>query len=243
VDDSEIEIPTRTGVLRELTAVTEFPRLALAAPKLAAGPSGRGAPVLVLPGFGAGDGSTLLLRGYLRVLGYAVHGWGLGRNGGDVEALIPQVVERADRIAQREGRPVRLVGWSLGGVLGRETAREQPEVAERVVTMGTPVIGGPKYTLAGESYRKRGVDLDAVERQVEQREAVPIACPITAIYSRNDAVVAWKACIDRFSPDVEHVEVEATHSGLGFSARVYEIVADRLAIGLGPEAAPLQRPA
>lgn len=230
--DQEIEIPTAGGVLRELNAVTEFPRLALAAPRLASGPSGDGAPVLVLPGFGAGDGSTLLLRGYLRVLGYAVHGWGLGRNGGDVPALIPQVIERTERIAQRVGRPVRLVGWSLGGVLSRETARERPVAVERVVTMGSPVVGGPKYTLAGASYRRRGVDLDEIERQVAEREAVPIRRPITAIYSRNDAVVAWKACIDRFSPDVEHVEVEATHSGLGFSARVYEIVADRLAIGL-----------
>jgi pimeloyl-ACP methyl ester carboxylesterase len=232
----EIEIPTAGGVFRELAAVTEFPRLALSAPRLAGGPPGRGAPVLVLPGFGAGDGSTLLLRGYLRALGYAVHGWGLGRNGGDVPELIPRVAERTERIAERAGRPVRLVGWSLGGVLGRETTRDRPELVERVVTLGTPVVGGPKYTLAGASYARRGVDLDEIERQVEEREAVPIARPVTAIYSRNDAVVAWKACIDRYSTDVEHVEVEASHAGLGFSARVWEIVAERLSRGLEAEA-------
>lgn len=234
MSETGIEVPTRGGVLRELAAVAELPRLALAAPRLASGPTGDGEPVLVLPGFGAGDGSTALLRGYLRVLGYAAHGWGLGLNRGDVPSLIPRVIERADGVAQREGRPVRVVGWSLGGVLGRETAREQPELVDRIVTLGTPVVGGPKYTLAGAAYRSRGVDLDEIERQVEEREAVPIRRPITAIYSRNDGVVAWKACIDRHSPEVEHVEVESTHAGLGFSATVYEIVGDRLARQAGP---------
>lgn len=52
---------------------------------------------------------------------------------------------------------------------------------------------------------------------------------MTAIYSRGDGVVAWQACIDRHTPDVEHVEVRGTHTGLGFNPDVYAILADRLA--------------
>jgi len=120
------------------------------------------------------------------------------------------------------------VGWSLGGVLAREAARERPELVARVVTLGSPVVGGPKYTAVAGIYRQRGIDLDAVEREIAARERVPIRAPITAIYSRSDAVVAWQACIDRHSPNVEHVEVETSHVGLGFCPEVYRVVARSL---------------
>ena len=38
--------------------------------------------------------ATGLLRAYLRYLGHDARGWRLGRNRGDVEALVPQVIER-----------------------------------------------------------------------------------------------------------------------------------------------------
>lgn len=227
--------PALQLLLGEALAFGELPRLVLRSPELARLPRGDGAPVLVLPGFGAGDASTLLLRGYLRYLGYAVHGWGMGLNQGDVRALVPHVIERTRRLVERSGVPVRLVGWSLGGTLARETAREQPELVRQVVTMGTPVIGGPKYTAMANVFRRGGVDLDAIEREIAERERVPIRVPITALYSRADGVVAWQACIDRVSPAVENVEVAATHVGLGFAAEVYRHVALRLAAPSAPD--------
>jgi pimeloyl-ACP methyl ester carboxylesterase len=108
-------------------------------------------------------------------------------------------------LAAEEGQRLRLVGWSLGGYLVREAARERPESVARIVTFGSPVVGGPKYTATAEAYRRRGHNLDAIEAEVAARERVQITCPITAIYTRNDGVVAWQACIDRSSPQVEHV--------------------------------------
>jgi pimeloyl-ACP methyl ester carboxylesterase len=220
--------PSRS-LLREAEAVVEILRFPARAPQLARQPRGRGEPVLVLPGFGAGDLSTLPLRSYLRWLGYGVEGWGLGTNRGDVPDLIPKVTERVVGRADREGRPVRLVGWSLGGYLAREAARERPDAVERVVTLGTPVVGGPKYTAAAGFYTRHGVDLDEIEAGVEARNRVPLRVPVTAIYSRSDAVVAWEACIDSSGNDVEHVEVRSTHLGLGLSPDVYGVVARRLA--------------
>lgn len=53
---------------------------------------------------------------------------------------------------------------------------------------------------------------------------------MTAIYSRLDGVVPWRACVDPGGgAPIEHVEVETTHIGLGFSAEVYALVATRLA--------------
>lgn len=122
------------------------------------------------------------------------------------------------------GRP----GWSLGGTLAREAARERPDLVERVVTLGTPAVGGPKCTAAGAAYRRQGYDLDAIERDVAARERTPIRVPVTAIYSRDDGVVAWQACIDRHTRAIAHVEVRGTHTGLGFNPDVYRVVAEHL---------------
>jgi alpha-beta hydrolase superfamily lysophospholipase len=220
---------TKRKALSEALGLAELGRLVVRAPWMLREPRGRDEPVIVLPGFGTGDGSTLSLRIYLRTLGYRVEGWGLGRNHGRVPELIPAVVELSDRIATESGQPVRLVGWSLGGYLAREAARENPAAVARVVTLGAPVIGGPKYTAVAGFYRRLGEDLDAIEAEVAQREEVPIQVPITAIYSRSDGIVAWQACLDHSNPEVEHVEVATTHLGLGFSPEVYRIIARRLA--------------
>jgi pimeloyl-ACP methyl ester carboxylesterase len=184
----------------------ELPRLFLRFPELSRMPRGSGQPVMVLPGFGAGDSSTLLLQGYLRLLGYRVRGWRMGVNTGQMRALLPRVLRRVASMADAAGEPVRLIGWSLGGVLARETARDRPELVQRVITLGSPIFEGRR----------------------EAREATLIRVPITAIWSRADGIVAWQACVDSRSPDVENVEVTATHLGLGFAADVYRVIADRL---------------
>jgi pimeloyl-ACP methyl ester carboxylesterase len=221
--------PSYLGLMREALGLLELPRLLWSAPTLAAQPRGRGEAVLVFPGYGAGDASTWTLRRYLRGLGWDARGWGIGRNDGDVEGLIPRATQCAERAARRTGAPVRLIGWSLGGYLAREAARESPAAVAQVITLGSPVVGGPKYTAVADVYRRRGFDLDAIEAAVAERNRVTLRVPVTAIYSRSDGVVAWRACIDEWSPRVEHREVRTTHVGLGFSAEVYGIVARTLA--------------
>jgi pimeloyl-ACP methyl ester carboxylesterase len=224
-----LRAPNPIGLLGEARGLLELPNLLLRSPRLARQPRGQGQPVLVLPGFGAGDASTAVLRAYVRYLGYRPRGWELGRNTGDVPVLLARVVAALDRIAAEERQSVALIGWSLGGVLAREAARERPAAARQVITLGSPVVGGPKYTAVAGFYRRQGIDLDAIEAEVEARNRQPFATPVTAIYSRSDGVVAWRACIDPYAPQVDHVEVSATHLGLGFSPRVYEIIAQRLA--------------
>ena len=199
------------------------------------------APVLVLPGFLASDASTLVLRRLLAGLGHRVYGWGRGRNLGDVAGLLPGVVETIARLRRRHGHPVQLVGWSLGGVLAREATRELARSASiersvrRILTLGTPVVGGPKYTAAAPRYRKRGVDLDAIEQRIAERNREVLPVPITAIYSRRDGVVSWRACIDPNPGNrVEHVEVDLGHSELGFSPTVVRLLAARLASATSP---------
>jgi hypothetical protein len=225
-----LQPPPTSGLFRELRGALEFLRLLWRSIELLLQPRGRGQPVLVLPGYGAGDGSTAILKNYLRLLGYRVSGWHLGRNYGNVPDLLPRVLKRLLSMHRKTGQRVSIIGWSLGGFIARELARERPELIHHVVTLGTPVIGGPKYTLLANKLRRRGMDLDAIELEIAARNKIPLQIPVTAIYSRGDAIVAWQACIDPDGVNIEHIEVRTTHMGFGFAPEVYKIIAQRLAV-------------
>ena len=112
----------------------------------------------------------------------------------------------------------------------REVARERPDLVNRVVTLGAPVVGGPKYTASAPMYLKKGYNLDEIAATVLEREQQPLKKQVFAVYSRSDGVVAWRACIDTFdNPSVEHHEIDASHLGMVNSPRVFRLVADLLA--------------
>ncbi len=226
---STLQSPSLLATAREALSGLEFARLMAASPALALQARGSGEPVLVLPGFGASNTSTAPLRSYLTWLGYEVHGWVLGRNTGNVRQLLPQVVEQVRQIHAQSGSPVNIIGWSLGGVIAREVAREHPTTVRQVITMGSPLVGGAKYTSMGGMFEKRGVDLDVMEATLAARERTPISVPVTSIYSKNDGIVGWQASIDRHNSQVDHVEVHTTHLGLGICPDVFKIIARKLA--------------
>lgn len=226
---SQLKAPNFAAVVGEGLSPLEFTRLAAALPSLTRQAKGAGEPVMVLPGFGASDISTAPLRRYLSWLGYEVQGWGLGRNAGDVAQMLPQVVDQVRKMSREHKSEVHLIGWSLGGVFARETARDHPNYVSQVVTMGSPVVGGPKYTTMGKIFEKRGANLDEMEAKIAARESTPIEVPLTSIYSKRDGIVGWQASIDRHSPQVEHIEVYTTHLGLGISPEVFKIIARKLA--------------
>jgi pimeloyl-ACP methyl ester carboxylesterase len=218
--------PPGLGLLGwEALSGLQVARLALAAPSLRRAPRG-GATVLALPGFAAEDASTLPLRGFLSRLGHDVEGWGLGRNRGDVPALVPRVTELVLARAKASGQ-VHLVGQSLGGVLAREVARDHAGAVAQVITLGTPVVGGPAHTRVGLAY---GPERTAqIQAGVDERNRVEIGVPITAIYSRRDGIVNWRACIDDVNPRANNVEVGSSHLGMGIDPDVWLLVARLLA--------------
>ncbi len=227
--DSAIPIPSWHRTAGELAGLLELPRLGLELRSLLREPRGDGSTVFVLPGFGADDRSTWPLRWFLTALGYEARGWSLGANRANVPEAVETVGKSVEETSRRLGTRVSLVGWSLGGYIAREVARDRPEIVRRVVTFGSPVIGGPKYTTVARLASSQGWDLDEIEALVEERKRVPLRVPVTALYSKRDGVVAWRACIDpEGQAPIEHVEVDATHLGLGFSPSVYRLVARAL---------------
>jgi pimeloyl-ACP methyl ester carboxylesterase len=214
-----------SGVVVEWLALTAgFDRLRETVPQ------GHGETVMVVPGYATDDRWTSRIRNFLDDIGYDVVGWGLGRNRGNVHKLIPALTRQVEDLAQARGKAVGLIGWSLGGYLAREVARDRPALVERVITLGAPVVGGPSYTASAPGYVRRGFDLEEIKAAVLAREQRSIEVPVFAIYSRTDGVVAWRACIDRFqNPFVEHHEVRSTHLGMVVSPRVFRLVAGLLA--------------
>ena len=208
-------------------AFAEAGTLPAALPLLAQAERGDGHPVLVLPGYWAGDGSTLVLRRYLRALGYRTHRWGLGQNLGLEDGVAGRLLERLEALHAREGRSVSLVGWSLGGVYARELAKLAPTRVRQVVTLGSPF--GMQRRANGAGWLAGMVFGRARDAGREGRIAEPPRVPVTAIVSRSDVIAGFHACREAPAARAENIEVMGSHIGLGWNPAVLYAIADRLA--------------
>ncbi|TQV66991.1 alpha/beta hydrolase [Exilibacterium tricleocarpae] len=223
-------------VTEMLRAAGEMRSLLVTNPLLRALPRGAGQPVLVIPGFGTTDGSTYVLRRYLRKWGYRPETWAQGLNRGFRQRLLQGVEDRLRHIHERSGQAVSIVGQSLGGIYARELARRNPALVRQVITLGSP-FGGPDGAapLVGKIYDRLNPDaqvrseFEDMERLRELIEQAP-PVPASAIYSRGDGVVSWRACVQlngcRHS---ENIEVHGSHCGMGVNPAVLYVIADRLA--------------
>lgn len=216
--------PKLSLLLGEARTPLEAARLAVGWRFLARKNVGQGQTVLLLPGFGASSGSMTFIKRYLASLGYNPVHWSAGFNHGEVGKLLPQVIADIKVQAEQAQAPIKLVGWSLGGYLAREAAREVQQNVSRIVTIGTPVVGGPKYTAVKGLYDIRGLDVESIENSTLKRFEQPIVCPIVAMYCKKDSIVSWQACIDRFSPNVEHLEIKTPHLAMGVSKEVMDLL-------------------
>ena len=219
--------PSRLATLLELRAPLDWATILLRAPQLLSAPRGDGRPIMLLPGYGTDEASMRPLGRYLRFLGYDVYDWGMGRNRGDVDRYVRKMGERvADIHAKLDGKPLTLIGWSLGGVIARETARLHESLVREVITLGTPIVGGPKYTVAANRFAKSAnIDLDEFEHEVHARNSAGIRQPVTSIYSRLDGVVGWRASVDTYNQQARNIRVYSSHFGIGANGRVWGLIA------------------
>lgn len=187
-------------------------------------PHGDGSPILLIPGFLGSDGYLTLLSGWLERIGYGPRRSGIGINAGSLPTLLGRVVARAELLAS-EGRRITIIGHSLGGVFARVTAVSRPDLVERVITLGSPLSGHPRDA-AHPVIRALGEVLMARSGAAEERAISLLTSPLphgirlTSMYSRRDAVVDWRSCIDA-DPQAENIEVRGSHVGLAWNATVY----------------------
>jgi pimeloyl-ACP methyl ester carboxylesterase len=230
--------PSRLLWLAEGRSLWEFGFAVSAAPLLLSAPRGDGHPVLVLPGFLAGDASTRPLREYLSRLGYEAHAWGLGRNFGGIERMQRALRARLNDIFEGSGRRVSVIGWSLGGIYARLLAVDAPERVRSVITLGTPFSRDPRASNVSDLYQQITGEGPTAE-EYHGQELLPheldkiradALVPTTSVYSKLDGIVDWHASLLRTNALTENVEViGASHVGLGLNAAVLWTIADRLA--------------
>jgi triacylglycerol lipase len=196
-------------------------------------PRGDGEPVLLVPGFMAGDSSLWVLRNWLLRTGYHAEMAGLVFNVRYSEVVARMIGIRLRAIHGSLGRKVTLVGHSRGGILAKVIADREPGAVRRVITLGSP-LGDPydihPLTMAGARvahafnllrYARGG----GVERGFLRELEAPPGVPLVSIYSRTDGIVHWEACV---RADAECVEVSGSHLGLGVNVHVYRLLAGLL---------------
>jgi pimeloyl-ACP methyl ester carboxylesterase len=214
-------------MLMEARAPWEYAAMVAAMPWLARLPGGDGHPVIVYPGLGASDITTAALRNFLTQLGYTTYAWKQGFNFGPRDGVLDGCRRQFAHVAERHRERVSLVGWSLGGIYARELAKERPDEARCVITLGTPFAGHPRATNAWRLYElMSGQSVHDEELLARVRQPPP--CPTTSVYSRTDGVVAWQCSINPAAPRTENIEVHASHIGMGMNPLVLYAVADRL---------------
>jgi pimeloyl-ACP methyl ester carboxylesterase len=223
--------------LIEGRAFLEMALLPALLPVLSTTPLGDGHPVLLVPGFTAGDATMVGLKLFLQSRGYHVETWGLGQNTG-FKLKFSQALEQKVRfLHHKHRRKVSIVGWSLGGVYGFYAAHSAPECVRSVISLGSPMrFSADNFNtrlFVRAVYRYFAHPMGPVAHLAHVRGKVlksPPPMPSTCIYSMTDGVVPPQAArLDTTEGEHENIWVPGSHLGLGFNAAVLYIVADRLA--------------
>src|SRR5256886_1566065 len=92
-------------------------------------------PVLLVPGFMAGDGSLSVLAGWLRRRGSRTSGAGMLLNTDCAERAVGAIEARLRRFAERADNRVVLIGQSRGGELARVAALRNPDLVSTLVML------------------------------------------------------------------------------------------------------------
>jgi pimeloyl-ACP methyl ester carboxylesterase len=240
--------PGVSAVLREGSLIAEAGRCALrsltdrrtrwGAPYAGSVPVRDAEPVVLVPGFLAGDGTLRLMGAALRRQGYRTYRSHIHANVGCTLTAAAQLEARLESIAIRRGSRVRIVGHSLGGMLARGLAVRRPDLVSGIVTLGSPMLapGAHHFSLTTSvdvlvRLSRAGVPglmaedcvRGACARQSfdESRQPIPPGVEFTSIWSRRDGIVDWRACVD---PLAKSIEVTTSHIGMALDPRVVDHV-------------------
>jgi triacylglycerol lipase len=203
---------------------------------------GRGQPVLLIPGFLAGDDSLRLMTAWLRRTGHRPHGAGIRLNADCAAAGLDRLILRLEQVAAAERRRVAIVGQSRGGLYARVLAVRRPELVSGIVTLGSahvePLAVHPLVNLQIQALARvgslgalglfttsclRGECCGPVSESLSG--PFPEEVGFVSLYSRGDGIVDWRACLD---PCAECLEINSSHCGMGAHPKAYRLIAGAL---------------
>jgi triacylglycerol lipase len=213
-------------------------------------PRGDGRPVLLIPGFTAGDWSLGTMARWLGRIGYKPYLSGIDLNVGCPRRKMELVGWRVEKIARDTGQRVAIIGHSLGGVLARAIATANPLLVSQVIALGAPIRSG--WTGVHDQVRPA---LQVIQSFWQTFSSAPAECGTTecscgfadavfapvpkgsrfsSIYTRRDEVVQWQSCIDDAG---SNFEVSGLHASLIVNREVYRLLGAILADAAADSAA------
>jgi triacylglycerol lipase len=207
-----------------------------------AAPAGEGRPVMLIPGFMAGDQSLTRMAVWLRTGGFVLARSGIRWNSGCMEPTVESVERRLERAVEQTGMRALVVGQSRGGCIGRALAALRPDLVETLVTLGSPLRDQlavrprvwPSILTVGTLGTLGVPGMFSIRCMsgsccARTREAMTGPFPddihFISVYSPSDEIVRWKACLDEAAT---HVEVDVSHIGMGWARDVWLAVTDAL---------------
>lgn len=226
------------AVMRSLSDKREL----LGTPYVSRAPQRSVEPVLLVPGFLAGDYSLRLMGHTLRRQGYRTYRSHISTNVSCLMTNSALLERRIEAIATKRESKVRIVGHSLGGMLARGLAVRRPDLISGIITMGSPMMApGTSHPvllsaatvlvrlsqmgvpgLMNESCVSGDCALSAWQ---ESRQPMPDGVDFTCIWSNGDGMVDPKSCVDPLS---RAIEVHASHIGMAIDPRVADHVVAEL---------------
>jgi pimeloyl-ACP methyl ester carboxylesterase len=203
-------------------------------------PAGGGRPVLLIPGFMAGDGTLTTMARWLQASGWRTQRAGFRANVACSEDACLRLEERLEEFATETGARVAIVGQSRGGVLAKALAARRPDLVSGIVTLGSPVLSQlavhplvlAQVLLVGALGTGRIPGLFSMSClrgeccepfRGDLARDFPPEVGYIAVYSRTDGIVDWRVCLDPAASD--HVEIPASHCGMSLNHHAYRAVA------------------
>lgn len=203
---------------------------------------GGGTPVLLIPGFLAGDPSLTTMARWLKRMGYQPCRARMRINVDCTTRALDRLEEELAELATRHGAKVAVVGQSRGGAMARILACRRPDLVAGIVTLGSPLTDqlavhplvrahvfavGALGTIGVPGLFSHGCqwgECCAGSRDLAHAP-FPEGVGFVSVYSRSDGIVDWNSCLD---PHAQCVEVDASHIGMAVSAPTYRAVARAL---------------
>jgi triacylglycerol lipase len=203
---------------------------------------GRGRPVLLIPGFMAGDGSLGMMAGWLKRAGYRSSRAGMRANVDCSGTIATRLEERLEELVSAQGRRAVIVGQSRGGTIARVLGGRRPDLVCGVVALGSPQLNPlaihPLVRLQVEAVARLGSlgvpglfkrscleDPCCAPFWADLAEPLPSDVGLVSVYSKTDGIVDWRSCLD---PDGEQVEIDTSHCGMAVSPAAWRVVAGAL---------------
>src|SRR4051794_36444483 len=211
-----------------------------------------GQPVMLIPGFMAGDESLALMTRWLRKTGHHTRKAGMRSNVDCSEAAYERLVDRLECLVETRGERVAIIGQSRGGNFAKVLAVRHPDLVSGIVTLGSPQLDPFDIHpfVRAQVYAVGTLGFLGVPGLFSHRCKWGKCCqefwddlqkPLRkdvgylSVYSKSDGVVNWRSCLD---PQAEHLEIEASHIGMAVSPRAWRAVehalADFRALDRGP---------